>query len=159
MAVKHYVDDIPPVTGRVYKIETDGNTSKITDMTEYEQVGTSFGAADVNSGCVLECNYEKNGSVHQLTTDNILSENIKFFATAAFVKGDTFTFNGAAMTAKTTDGIPLGTNFFAANTVVECRRKGDVLYFASAASSVTDDVTGMTYRIGVENGMLYIEEG
>ena len=159
MAVKHYVDDIPPSTGRVYKIETDGSMSKITDITEYEQTGTTFGAADVNTGCVLECNYAYQDHIHKLTTANVSSENIKFFATSAFFKGDTFTFNDLPMTAQTTDGMQLGTNFFAANTVVECRRRGNVLYFVSAASSVTDDITGMTYRIGVENGMLYIEEG
>ena len=77
MAVKHYVDEIPPSTGRVYRIETDGNTSKIIDETNYQQVGTPFGANDVNCACVLECNYSKSGTVHKLTTENIESENIK----------------------------------------------------------------------------------
>lgn len=158
MAVKHYVDEIPPSTGRVYRIETDGNTSRITDMTNYQQVGTPFGANDVNCACVLECNYAKNGTVHKLTTENTESENIKFFATAGFNRGDTFTFNGTPVAAQTTDGQSLGTNFFKANTIVSCLKKGNVLYFASSNRSIVDDNTGRAYRFGIENGKMYIEE-
>ena len=158
MAVKHYVDEIPPSTGRVYRIETDGNTSKIVDITDYQQVGTGFGAADVNSACVLECNYAKSGTVHKLTTENKTSENVKFFATANFNKGDTFTFNGVAVTAQATDGLPLGTGFFKANTIVECRKRGSVLYFGGSNRSIVDDTTGIAYRVGIENGNMYIEE-
>ena len=158
MAVKHFVDEIPPSTGRRYLIETDGDTSTITDVTMYERIGTGFGAADVNCTCVLECNYAKNGTVHQLTTENVLSENIKFFATSAFRSGDTFAFNGTAVTAQTTDGHALGTNFFAANTIVECRKRGNILYFASASKTIVDDSTGAAYRLGIENGIMYIEE-
>lgn len=156
MAVKHYVDEIPPATGRTYTI--NGAKATITDDTVYEQVGSGFGAADVNSTCVLECNYAKSGTVHKLTTNNTASENIKFYATSAFTRGDTFTFNGAAVTAKTTDGQSLGTNFFVANTLVECRKYGNTLFFASASKSITDDVSTSAYRIGVENGVMYIEE-
>ena len=158
MAVKHFVDEIPPSTGRVYQIMTDGNTSKITDITNYQQIGTGFGANDVNCTCVLECNYAKSGTVHKLTTENTASENIKFFATAAFNRGDTITFNGTAVTAQTTDGQPLSTNFVIANTVVECRKKGNVLYFASSSKAIVDDSTGKAYRFGIENGTMYIEE-
>lgn len=158
MAVKHYVDDIPPSTGREYQIATSGGKSKITDVTAYEQVGSSFGAGDVNKACILECDYEKRGTVHALTTPNTVSENIKFYATRGMVKGDTFTLNGTPMTAVTTDGQSLGTNFFVANTIVECRRKENVLYFTSASNAILDDSTSKTYRIGVENGIMYIEE-
>lgn len=158
MAIKHYVDEIPPSTGRVYRIITDGNTSRIIDETEYQQVGTGFGAMDVNKGCVLECNYAKNGTVHQLTTANTTSENIKFFATSRFLKGDTFTFNGEPIVAQTIDGSPLTTNFFTVNSIVECRRRDNVLYFTSGSKNIIDDVTSVPYRIGVENGKLYIEE-
>ena len=158
MAVKHYVDDIPPSTGRVYQIETDGNTSKITDVTNYQQEGTPFGANDVNCTCVLECNYSKSGTVHKLTTENIESENIKFFATADFNKGDTFTFNGESVTAQTINGHSLGAMFFRANTIVDCFKKGNTLYFRNAGTSVGDDNTGVSYRFGMENGSMYIEE-
>lgn len=158
MGLKHYLDEIPPSTGRKYLIETDGDISKITDITEYEQVGTAFGANDVNRGCVLECNYRKYRDVHELTTENIESENIKFFATSGFEKGDTFTFNGVPVTAQTTDGQALGSKFFVSNTLVECRRKGDALYFTSASNNLIDDATSIPYRIGIDNGRLYIEE-
>lgn len=158
MAIKHYVDEIPPSTGRVYRIETNGNTSKITDVTEYQQVGTGFGAKDVNKGCVLECNYAKNGTVHQLTTVNTTSENIKFFATSGFNMGDTFTFNDTPMVAQTIDGQTLTTNFFTANSIVECRRRNNILCFTSGSKNIIDDVTSVPYRIGIDNGKLYIEE-
>ena len=158
MAVKHYVDEIPSSEGRVYIITTNGGKSTITDVTEYEQIGSGFGARDVNTSCVLECNYTKEGTVHTLTTENKGSENIKFFATSAFVRGDTFTFNGAVVTAQTTDGKALDTNFFIANTIVECFRKGEVLYFGNPGKSIVDDSTGVSYHFGMDNGQMYIEE-
>lgn len=158
MAIKHYVDEIPATDVRTYRIEINGDKSTITDTTAYEQVGTTFGAADVNSTCVLECSYAKNGTIHALTTENISSENVKFFATSAFVRGDTFTFNGVAVTAQTTDGKALDTNFFIANTIVECFRKGNVLYFGNSGKSIVDDSTGVIYRFGMDNGKMYIEE-
>lgn len=158
MAVKHYVDEIPPSTGRTYYIAVNGNNSKITDTTVYDQVGSGFGASDVNSTCVLECNYNKSGKVHKLTTENTSSENIKFYATSAFTKGDTFTFNGVTITARTTDGKELDTNFFVANTVVECFRKDGILYFGNSGKSIVDDASGMSYHFGIDNGLLYIEE-
>ena len=158
MAVKHYVDEIPSTGGRTYRINLDGDKSTITDTTVYEQAGTAFGAADVNSTCVLECNYRKNGKVHELTTENASSENIKFFATSAFASGDTFTFNGVAVTARTLDGKALNSNFFIANTIVECFKKENVLYFGSSSQSIADDTTGVSYHFGIDNGLLYIEE-
>ena len=158
MAVKHYVDEIPSSEGRKYRIEINGDKSTITDTTTYEREGTTFGAADVNSTCVLECNYSKSGTVHNLTTENTSSENIKFFATSAFKKGDTFTFNGQTVTARTLNGSALDTNFFIANTIVECFRKDNVLYFGGRSTSIVDDTTGALYRFSVENGLLYIEE-
>lgn len=158
MAIKHYVDEIPPSTGRVYRIETDGNVSKIIDETEYQQVGTGFGAMDVNKGCVLECDYRYSFDVHYLTTANTTSENIKFFATHRFDKGDTFEFNGTPMVAQTMDGHSLKDGFFAENSIVECIRRDNVLYFTSGSNNITDDVTSVPYRIGIDNGKLYIEE-
>ena len=158
MAVKHYVDEIPSSEKRVYVITTVDGKSTITDVTEYEQTGSGFGAGDVNSTCVLECNYVKSGKVHKLTTENTSSENIKFYATSAFEKGDKFTFNGASITARTTDGKELCTNFFVANTIVECFRKDGILYFGHSGKSIVDDANGMSYHFGIENGMLYIEE-
>lgn len=158
MAVKHYKDEIPPSSGRVYQIVTNGSTSSITDVTKYQQEGSGFGAADVNATCVLECNYSKSGTVHQLVTQNATSENIKFFATANYNRGDTFTFNGVAVTAKTVDGFALDNGFFKANTLVECFMENSVLYFAGQSKTIKDDTDGTAYRVGIDNGKLYIEE-
>ena len=158
MAIKHYVDEIPPSTGRTYYISVDGNNSKIKDTTVYEQVGSGFGASDVNSTCVLECNYSKSGTVHNLISENTGSENVKFFATSAFTKGDTFTFNGVPVIARTIDGKKLDTNFFVENTIVECFRKDGILYFESSSESIVDDTTGVSYHFGIDNGLLYLEE-
>ena len=158
MATKHYLDDIPSSPERVYRIETNGNVSKIIDVTEYEQKGSTFGADDVNKACTLECDYKKEGNKHCLTTPNVASENIKFFATEPFNRGDVFTFNGETVVAKTTNGQALGKNFFVANTIVECNKRGDVLFFPNSTKSIADDTTGIEYRFGIENGMMYIEE-
>ena len=158
MAVKHYVDEIPPSGGRTYNITTSGGKSTITDTTVYQQVGTTFGAADVNSTCVLECNYVKMGSLHYLTTGNTSSENIKFYATSDFHKGDIFNFNGEILSAKTSDGLELGEKFFVANTMVECRRRGNTLYFSAQSKSIFDFGTGDSYHFGFDNGLMYIEE-
>ena len=158
MAIKHYMDEIPPSTGRTYQIDMNGNSSKITDTTVYEQVGSGFGASDVNSTCVLECNHTKVGNIHNLTTPNRNSENIKFYATSAFTRGDAFTFNGESVIARTIDGKELNTNFFVANTIVECSRKNEILYFGGSGKSITDDTTGVSYHFGIDNGLLYIEE-
>jgi hypothetical protein len=158
LAVKHFVDEIPPSGGRTYQIVTNGTTSTITDITQYQQEGTGFGSADVNATCVLECNYAKSGTVHQLTTQNATSENVKFFATAAYNREDTFTFNGTAIAAKTMDGAALDTNFFKANTLVECFVRGNALFFMGQSKSIKDDTEGTAYRLGIENGIMYIEE-
>lgn len=159
MAVKHYLDEIPPTTGREYEITTSGRKSKIKDVTSYDQVGSGFGAADVNATCILECNYSKEGTVHLLTTDNVWTENIKFYTTFDYNSGDTFKFNGTPVVAKTTDGQALCSKFFVANTIVECKKKGTTLYFAGSSRFIEDDNTKVNYRLGIENGMLYVEEG
>ena len=162
MAYKHYVDEILPDTGRTYSIGMNGTNSKITDTTAYVQRGSDFGADDVNSTCVLECEYAKVGTVHKLTTLNTKSENVKFFATSAFTKGDSFTFNDVSVIARTTDGKELDTNFFVADTVVECFRKIKdgicYLYFGNSGKSIVDDTTKVSYHFGIDNGLLYIEE-
>lgn len=158
MAIKHYVDEIPPSTGRLYQIRTNGQNSTITDVTAYAQEGSGFGTADVNAACLLECNYAKNNHTHQLITQNTTSENIKFFATSDFERGDLFTFNGVAVTGKTMDGHLLDNGFFKKNTLVECYLKGNVLFFPGQSKTIKDDTDGTAYRLGIENGIMYIEE-
>lgn len=156
MAVKHYKDEIPPSGGRTYKV--NGVVSTIEDTTAYQQEGSGFGAADVNAACVLECNYSKSGTVHSLTTENTATENLKFYATAAFNRGDIFTLNGAAIAAKTLNGEALDTNFFKANSMVECLLRNSTLFFMGQNKTIVDDGDGTAYRFGLENGYLYIEE-
>lgn len=50
MASKTFVDQIPPAGGRIYQLEQQGvsNQYKITDVTQYEQEGTPWTAADAN---------------------------------------------------------------------------------------------------------------
>lgn len=156
MAIKHYVDEIPPSTGREYEI--NGTKSKIKDVTKYDQVGSGFGAKDVNATCILECNHTKDGTVHLLTTDNVNSENIKFYATADFIKGDTFKFNGTTVRVMATDGRDLDPYFFVANTVVECKKRGNYLYFQGKCDLLVDEITKSAYYVGMEKGALFIEE-
>lgn len=156
LAVKYYRDAIPPSTGRSYKI--NGVASTIEDVTVYQQTGSSFGAADVNAACVLECEYSKSGNVHALTTSNKATENLKFFATSSYAKGDAFSLNGATVDAKTLDGNPLDTNFFRANSMVECFLRNGTLFFTGRNRAILDETSGAMYHFGIENGYLYVEE-
>lgn len=130
MSVKHYVDEVAPASGRVYLIEDAGDgKSTITDVTDYTQAGTPFGASDVQDTCILECNYAKSGTIHQLTTDNTLTANIRFKATARFNGGDAITLNGTTMTAKLCNGSDLPDGCFVENSVVTCYKDGNNLWF------------------------------
>lgn len=92
--IKHYVDEIPPADGRKYLIETEGSDSTITDVTQYEQEGSTFGASDIQGVCIMEVTHSKTGTTHNLTCENLRAENIKFRATAQFNTGDTIFVNG-----------------------------------------------------------------
>lgn len=160
MAVKHYVDEIPPSSGRVYQITTNGSTSSIVDVTAYQQEGSGFGASDVNATCVLECTYVKNNNTHQLITQNTTSENIKFFATTDYKRGDKFTFNGVAVDAKTVDGFALDNGFFKANSIVQCNMRNGVLYFMGRSRAVVDDTDPTNqFQIGMADGLVYLDDG
>lgn len=117
MAYTKWQDEVAPSTGRVYNIDTSAGT--ITDITAYEQQGTQFGAAAVQDIGILEANYTKSGTVHQLTTENTDSIQMRFTATAAFNAGDSFTVNGTAFSVRTTNGVvTLPSNWFVANSIV-----------------------------------------
>lgn len=161
MASKKYQDEIAPASGRVYEIVPipNGNTSRIMDVTEYEQVGSEFHAEDVNAACLLEADHAKSGTVHALTTPNVDTQNIKFRATAAYVKGDTFTLNGTACSAQTISGRPLESGYFKAGAMVRCLLSRGTLWFEGGAAPVlVDDTTGAVYLLGVKDGKLYIKE-
>ena len=131
MAVRHYVDEVAPSGGRVYAI-TDASGSEykhITDMTEYVTEGTAWGAGDVQDNCLLECNHSKTGTVHALTTENTLSVNIRFTATAAWESGDALTFNGTSMSCKLKNGESLPNGAWESGAVVTCYKAGNTLYF------------------------------
>ena len=149
--VKHYVDEVPPSGGRIYLIEDVGSgNSSITDVTDYVQAGTSFGAADVQDTCLLECNHSKTGTIHALTTDNTLSVNIKFTATAAWAAGDTLTFNGTAMTCKLKNGDSLPGGAWESGAVVTCYKNSNTLYFdlpnGVASSNTSVDIGGSSSK-------------
>lgn len=158
--IKKYQDEIPPVSGRVYGIESmDGDLSRIIDATQYLQAGVEFKAEDICATCLLECAYAHDGKVHALTTPNNSAENIKFYATSPYKRGDTFTFNGTPMVAITMDGYALDSNFFKAGCMVECRVRNGVLFFNSRSTAITDDTDpSASFRFGFENGHAYIED-
>jgi hypothetical protein len=81
------------------------------------------------------CTHTKTGNVHALVGD-ANADNLKFSATADFVDGDTFTFNGNKVEAKTADGEPVCSGVFATNSVVMCFVANDgTLFFKGGASS------------------------
>ena len=148
MSVKHFVDEIPPETGRKYNITTVGGESTIEDLTVYEQVGTKFGSADVNAACILECNHAKAGTVHALTTENTTTENLKFTAVADFVQGDTFTLNGIVMNALMPDGNALSGDFFKTGAVVFGFVSGANIYFVGGGGSNSQAIITLTATNG-----------
>lgn len=161
MASKKYQDEIPPYGGRVYQIQDiqGGDTCHILDVTQYEQVGTEFHAADVNAACLLEADHSKTGTVHALTTPNTDTENIKFRATADYAKGDTFTLNGTAVGALTISGRALESGYFKSGAMVRCLLcRGNLYFEGGAAPVIVDDTTGAIYFLGINNGKLYVKE-
>lgn len=135
MAVKHYVDEVVPEDGRVYDIADVGEHKSITDVTAYPQVGSSFGAADIEAACVLEAEHLKVGNEHRITIPNGDAENVKFIATADFAAGDTVTWNGDPMTVLTQAGEEPEAGLFKQGIPAECRREGSTLYVFCGAVS------------------------
>lgn len=132
MAYKYYKDEVVPSTGRKYTIDNnDDGTKKITDVTSYTVTGSTFGAADINAICTLECNYEYVSGTHKLTTQNTSSEILKFKATTAHAQGETVTFNGTAMTLKGMDGADITENAWGENSLIIAHKVGNTLYLSS----------------------------
>lgn len=102
--IKNYVDEIPPADGRKYLIETEGTDSTITDVTQYEQEGSIFGASDIQGVCIMEVTHSKTGTTHNLTCENLRAENIKFRATAQFNTDDAVYVNGTRFSARFQNG-------------------------------------------------------
>lgn len=108
---------------------------------------------------ITDCEYSKNGTVHALVTDNTSAENIKFFATASYQRGDSFTLNGNAVEVKTLDGQSPDTGYFRENVMVYGMLKDSVLYFTGRSDVIADDTDVQSrFKIGIENGYLYMED-
>ena len=152
MAVKHYVDEVAPSGGRVYAItDASGSYKHITDMTEYVTEGTPWGAGDVQDNCLLECSHSKTGTIHALVTENTLSVNIRFTATAAWASGDALTLNGTSMTCKLKNGDSLPNGAWESGAVVTCYKNGSTLYFdlpnGISASTTTVNIGGDSNKV------------
>lgn len=108
---------------------------------------------------ITDCEYSKRGTVHALVTDNPSVENIKFFATASYQRGDSFTLNGNAVSVKTLDGQSPDTGYFRENVMVYGMLKDSVLYFTGRSDVISDDTDVRSrFKIGIENGYLYMED-
>ncbi len=93
-------------------------------------------------GGLCPCTHQKAGNVHRLTGEG---ENLRFAATADFAGGDTFTFNGRAMTARTLAGEPLWPGYFKAGSVVVCHKNGDSLTFSGGGLGSADKKTAKDF--------------
>lgn len=87
--------------------------------------------------------HRKSGSVHLLNKEGGTT-NIKFIATADFAAGDTFSVNGTACTAQTSDGEPLPDGYFVAGAVVSAFQSGSILNFKSGGAALNFKVVGGT---------------
>ena len=137
MSQKAYVNAVAPSGGRVYSIVSVGdNQNNITDVTDYEVVGSEFGSSDIMAVCLLPFDHTRSGTVHQLTSPNTTAQNIKFTATANYMSGDTFSVNGQNVTAVTLNGSSLVAGCFISGSVVSCFLSGTTLYFSDSMGSV-----------------------
>ena len=94
------------------------------------------GAAPAASG-FSTYTHTKTGSVHALTGNGV---HIEFLATADYTQGDTFTVNGAEVTAKLQNGEPLqDKNFTSGSWVSALRLDGAQLTFASGGGGGIND--------------------
>lgn len=143
MAQKAYVDAVAPSGGRRYSIVAAGdNQSTITDVTDYEVSGSSFGASDIMSVCLLPFDHARSGTIHQLTSPNTSAQNIKFTATADYMAGDTFSVNGSNVTAVTLGGSDLAAGCFTSGAVVNCFLSGTTLYFSDSMGEIDATTLG-----------------
>ncbi|MDL2215736.1 hypothetical protein LJB77_01500 [Ruminococcaceae bacterium OttesenSCG-928-N02] len=72
--------------------------------------------------------------------------NIKFFASAPYTQGDTFTVNGAVCNPKTTDGEPLASGYFATSAVVQCFLAGNTLNFKVGGTALNYKVVAVAAK-------------
>lgn len=118
-ATKKYVDDTLVAIGAgdmaksVYDSDADGTVN----------------AADNGA---FEYAHAKSGTVHALTRAGDMHTQIAFTATDDFAADDTFTLNGAAVSAKQWSGAALPGGYFSAGTRVNCVAGGSALYFANS---------------------------
>lgn len=88
-------------------------------------------AAEVASRALTgidEYAHQKEGTLHKLINENG-TNNIKFYATADYAAGDTFSVNGVACTAQTADGAAPVSGAFKTGAGVLCLKVGTVLVF------------------------------
>ena len=83
--------------------------------------------------------HTKSGTIHALSGN--FGSNIKFIATADYIKGDTFTVNGTPVTSKQQNGNELETDSFVSGAVVTCFLNGTTLYFSSTSENAVNDIT------------------
>lgn len=120
---------------------------------EPTEVGTAINKIFGDSSWFVTFTHTKSGTNHELT--NADGGNIiRFVATANFSVGDTFTVNGASVTAKLYNGSPLQNNAFVSGSVVLCALNNGYLYFPSSGQSIT---SGTSEPTGGSDGDIYIQ--
>lgn len=133
MATKSTHYELNLVTG------TDKVNPLIYDVPNYEIIDGAMHENHLASvGTATEL---KSGSVHALTLADSGVKTFIFTATSDFVSGETFTVNGAQVTAYTTDSQPLTTNCYRIGTSVLAHLEGTILtvYVSSGSSSTAED--------------------
>ena len=132
-ATKKYADELALSAGAVTSV-FGRSGAVIAQAGDYTP--QMVGAAPAASG-FSTYTHTKTGSVHALTGNGV---HIEFLATADYTQGDTFTVNGAEVTAKLQNGEPLqDKNFTSGSWVSALRLDGAQLTFASGGGGGIND--------------------
>lgn len=128
-------DDLT-ASGSIYQLELATYTASSIAIENVEQTFATVGGSGFSSYAV-----QKNGTVFALSG---VGNNVKFIAPAAFEDGNTFTVNGAAVTALTQDGEALSGGYFVSGAVVTAYLNRSTLYFNSGGAALNFKVVGGT---------------
>ena len=130
------IDRVPTLPNRKLITPEDGSAAfyaTVEFADEPMEEGTLLNKAFGDVAWFVPYTHTKTGKTHALVNADG-GNNIRFVASADFADGDTFTVNGANVTAQNSDGSTPAGKFFVAGAVVVGMLNGSVLTFAGGSS-------------------------
>lgn len=140
----NYVDDVLDTTKnqlrKYQQIQNDDGTVSFVDVTEYTQVGTSFGAKDINdTNAAIN---DVNGKLNQIiVTEDITYSNVSISSSNTYVAYDTPSKTGFKLIGAFLTGWTGGSNMSASGTLNVCYDKpSNSIMIKSIADATFKDV-------------------